>query len=279
MKKVASKIGQCILVYIIVILLADVLFSLIYYGAMSKTGATFRHVYIQTIAGKLKTVDMGDAVSIVQAIQNLVEVIAAALLTGYVLTYFTHRQPKVSLVDYLVIRRRTSENVKDQLSLGAMVLNKSRKKLENVQCHISCVYVNLDHKSINAEYHNVQDVVYINNFFRFSFPIELLPHKLLRDVLSQDPYCCKNDAITITVSGEYGSLKSPFKIEKRYRLKDIVIVNSKDLKYTEEYYNVLTRKSYSKIRWDVLERWPDSISEGERSGVIKDIGDISKEKT
>lgn len=130
MKKAAGKIGQCILAYIAVVLVADLLFSLIYYSAVAKTGVTLQHVYIQTIAGKLKTVDMGDALSIVQAIQNLVEIIAAAILTGYVLTYFTHRQPKAGLVDYLVIRRRTSENVKNQLSLGVMVLNKGRKNLK-----------------------------------------------------------------------------------------------------------------------------------------------------
>lgn len=277
MKKAAGKIGQCVLVYIIVILLADVLFSLVYYSAMMETGTTFQHVYIQTIAGKLKMTDLGDAVSIVQAIQNLVEVIAAAILTGYVLTYFTHRQPKVNLVDYLVIRRRTSENVKNQLSLGVMVLNKGMKKLERVECHISCVYVNLDNKSINAEYHNVQEVMTINNYMRFSFPLELLPRKLLRDYLKDDPYCNKTDVITITVTGEYGSIKSPFKIEKRYRLADIVIVDAKDVKYSEKIYNPFTRKEYTRVYWEVLERRPDSISEVERPDIIREIFKICRE--
>lgn len=277
MKKTAGKIGQCVLTYIIVILLTDVLFSLVYYKAMMETGTTFQHVYIQTIAGKLKMTDMGDALSIVQAIQNLVEVIATAILTGYVLTYFTHRQPKVSLVEYLVIRRRTSENVKNQLSLGVMVLNKGMKKLERVECHISCVYVNLDKRSINAEYHNVQEVMTINNYMRFSFPLELLPRKLLRDYLNDDPYCNKTDVITITVTGEYGSLKSPFKIEKRYRLADIVIVDAKDVKYSERIYSPFTRKDYTRVYWDVLERRPDSISEVERPNIIREIFNICRE--
>lgn len=127
MKRIVAKIGECILVYIVVILLADLLFSFVYYDVMMKTGVSFQHVYIQTISGKLKTVDMGDRVSLVQAGQNLLEVIASAILTGYVMTYFTRRLPKVSLVDYLVIRRRTSENVREQLSLGVMALNKSRR--------------------------------------------------------------------------------------------------------------------------------------------------------
>lgn len=277
MKKTAGKIGQCILTYIIVILLADLLFSLIYYSVMAKTGVTLQHVYIQTIAGKLKTADMGDTLSIVQAIQNLVEVIAAAVLTGYVLTYFTHRQPKASLVDYLVIRRRTSENVKNQLSLGVMVLNKGMKKLEKVECHIGCVYVNLDNKSINAEYHNVQEVMTVNNYMRFSFPLELLPHKLLRDFLKDDPYCNKNDAITITVTGEYGSLKSPFKIERRYRLADIVIVDAKDLKYSERIEGFIIRRERTRVLWNVLERRPDGIAEMERPNIIREIVNICKE--
>ncbi len=277
MKKAAGKIGQCILVYILVILLADLLFALIYYSELVKEGTTLQHVYIQTIAGKLKMTDMGDVISIVQAIQNLMEVIAAAILTGYVLTYFTHRQPKVSLVDYLVIRRRTSENVKNQLSLGVMVLNKDVKRLEKVECHISCVYVNLDNKSINAEYHNVQEVMTVNNYMRFSFPLEFLPHKLLRDYLKDDQYCNKTDAITITVTGECGSLKSPFKIEKRYRLADIVIVDAKDLKYSEKMESPIIHKEYTKIFWDVLERRPDGISETERPNIIREIYNICKE--
>lgn len=277
MKRTVCKIGQCVLIYILIILLLDILFSLVYYGVLAETGTTFGHVYIQTIAGKLKMADMGDALSIVQAIQNLVEVIASAVLTGYVLTYFTHRQPKVSLVDYLVIRRRTSENVKNQLSLGVMVLNKGMKKLEKVECHISCVYVNLDNKSINAEYHNVQEVMTINNYMRFSFPLELLPRKLLRDYLKDDSYCNKTDAITITVTGEYGNLKSPFKIDKRYRLADIVIVDAKDLKYSEKIDSPFTRKEYTKVYWDVLERRPDSISETERPNIIREIFNICRE--
>ncbi len=278
MKKILLKIGECILVYIAVILVADLLFSFIYYNVMMQAGDSFRHVYVQTISGKLKTVDMGDSISLVQAAQNLLEVIATAILTGYVMTYFTRRQPKVSLVDYLVIRRRTSENVREQLSLGVIVLNKSRKKIENVKCHISCVYVNLDNKSINAEYHNIQDAVGINNFMRFSFPLELLPHKLMRDFINRDEYCRKNDAITITLTGEYGSLKSPFKIEKRYKLKDIVIVSSKDLKYKRKVYNLITGKEEEKVQWDILEERPDEASQDERNGIMDEIEEICEEK-
>lgn len=47
MKKAAGKIGQCILVYILVMLLADLLFALIYYSELIKEGTTLQHVYIQ----------------------------------------------------------------------------------------------------------------------------------------------------------------------------------------------------------------------------------------
>lgn len=220
--------------------------------------------------------DMGDRASVVQAVQNLVEVIASAVLTGYILTYLRQRLPKVSLVDYLVIRRRTSENVKDQLSLGVMSLNKSAEKMVNVKCYISCAYVNIDNKYINAEYHDVQEAVHVQNYTRFSFPLELLPHKLMRDFLSKDQYCLENDSITITLTGEYGVLRGSFRIEKRYKLKDIVIVNSEDVEYKKKKRKFITREEYNIVDWKLLKKRPNEISEDGRKVIIKEIEEISK---
>lgn len=75
------------------------------------------------------------------SIKHFFEMVCTTVYTGYIFAYILNREPKLILPSKLILRHRTDENLHKHLTLAVLIGNKSRFKLHNVTCTISCFYL------------------------------------------------------------------------------------------------------------------------------------------
>ena len=212
--------------------------------------------------------------------EKFIEMIASTVLTGYIFAYILNREPVIILPDKLVIRHRTSENVNHLLTLGVLVGNKSRFKIHDVRCTVSCFYVKKNKEPLltNSEFQVFQEVHSIHNYFRFSFELEKFPRKILYDFIEKDPVCLELDAINVSIRGHSNLLGNTFMISKKYKLSDLVI-DEHVPQITYSIKNPLSgKKILDIIRWDELNRI-EEVCEKKRIKTIKEIKKIIDNKS
>lgn len=275
MKPIIRKVLYYTAIYIIVFLIINIVFSVLYFYVCDLQDNSFWLVFLYAVSKNETKINFNDKALIFHTIQNIAELIASSLLTAHIFAYLLHRDVKVYLSDKLVIRYRTSEGVQGQLALGAMVMNKSGKSVENVKCYFNCSYINIDNKSRNAETLLEQKAMFVQNYHRFSFPVEMLPCKLLRDFLDKNDKSYREDTIKITVRGEYGSLGGTFKTSRTYKLSDIVFDKTSEFKFIKTYSIPIIDKEIKIKKWEALQRYTE-MNETERQEVVEGIRRIAE---
>ena len=157
--------------------------------------------------------------------------------------------------------------------------NKSRFKIYDIRCTVSCFYVKkkVDPVLTNGEFELVQEIHALDNFFRFSFELEKFPKKILQDFVRKDPVCLEMDTIRVSVSGHSNLLGNTFLISKKYKLTDLVIdEHVPKIKYYAR--NPFTQKNILKcIKWREL-NYIEEGSEKKRVKTIEEIKNIIKNK-
>lgn len=278
--KTLLKIVKSILLYLIFYFVISVMFcSLYYYNELNST-FSFSEVLIYCLLGNLDREIEKKGLLAVLSVQKFIEMIASTVLTGYIFAYILNREPVIILPDKLVIRHRTSENVNHLLTLGVLIGNKSRFKIHDVRCTVSCFYVKKKKEPMltNSEFQVFQEVHSIHNYFRFSFELEEFPRKILYDFIEKDPVCLELDAINVSIRGHSNLMGNTFLISKKYKLSDLVI-DEHVPQITYSIKNPLSgKKMFDIIRWDELKRI-EEVCEKKRVKTIKEIKRIIENKS
>ncbi len=125
---------------------------------------------------------------------------------------------------------------------------------------------------MNTETYKHQEIKDMNNYYRFSFPIDELPRTFWKHYIDKDNNYLKFDSIRVIITGRTSNLGGYFKASKEYKIQDIEI----DLKNPEDRfkksYKTLFRKDKIKIDWKEFIKSSRS-SEKERQNVINEIQD------
>lgn len=278
--KTTINIIKSILIYSIFYLLINILFCLIYYFIEFKTNISFGDTFMLLLSGTLMNEIKEEKMLMVSNLQKFIEMILSTILTGYIFTYILNREPKIILPDRLTIRHRTSENVNHLLTLGVFVGNKSRHKIYEVQCVVSCVYLkyNDDPDKTNGEFQLVENIHAIANYYRFSFELEKFPKKMLEDFLDKNPRSLEVDTINISVSGHSKILGNSFLVTKKYKLTDLVIdEHTPSLTEKHKINNPITKKPWSYVKWNEFNK-VEEVSESERAKTVDEIRKIIEKK-
>lgn len=277
--KTVLKIAKSILIYFLCYICINFLFSLIYYRTELNNHLSFYKVFIYSLAKILNTEIAENRTLVFLSVQEFIEMICSAVLTGYIFAYILNRKPQIILPDKLIVRHRTSENVRNQLSLGIIVENKSRFKVYDVQCIVHCFYLKNKKEPIltNGEFEIAQEVHVIDNYFRFSFELEKFPRKILKDFISKNSTCLEIDSITVSVSGHSNKLGNTFLISKKYKLTDLIIdEHVPQVKY--KVRNPFTKKAkWEFVIWNKINQ-VEEVSEKKRMKTINEIKKIIKNK-
>lgn len=275
--KVIIKIAKSILIYLACYMVINFLFCLAYYYMEFKGTISLQEVLVCSLSGILSDEIKQRKLLIVLSVQRFAETICLTVLTGYIFAYILNRESQIILPDKLVIRHRTSENVNHLLTLGILVGNKSRFKVHDVKCTVSCFYLKKKSEPLltNSEFQIVQEVHTIDNYFRFSFELRKFPRKVLQDFVNKDTLCLEIDTISVSISGHSNILGNTFLISKKYKLTDLIIdEHVPQVKYSIK--NPLTKKKiFEFIKWDELNRM-EEVSEKKRVKTIDEIKDIIK---
>ena len=278
--KTVLKIIKSILLYLIFYFGISAIFCSLYYYNELNSIFSFDEVLIYSLLGTLNEKIKKKGLLAVLSVQKFIEMIASTVLTGYIFAYILNREPVIILPDKLVIRHRTSENVNHLLTLGVLVGNKSRFKIHDVRCTVSCFYVKKNKEPLltNSEFQVFKEVHSIHNYFRFSFELEKFPRKILYDFIEKDPVCLELDAINVSIRGHSNLLGNTFMISKKYKLSDLVI-DEHVPQITYSIKNPLSgKKILDIIRWDELNRI-EEVCEKKRIKTIKEIKKIIDNKS
>lgn len=274
--KTIVKIFKSILIYSVCFLAIDFLFGLIFYFGELKNSMSLQTVLIYSLSGVLDNQIKKKGFLLLLAVQKFFEMICLTVLTGYVFAYILNREPQIVLPDKLVIRHRTSENVNHLLTIGVLVGNKSRFKIHDVKCTVSCSYIKKKAPLLtNSEFQIIQEIHAIDNYFRFSFELNKFPRKILRDFIEKDPFCLEYDTINVSISGHSNLLGNTFLISRKYKLTDLIIdEHVPQVKYSIQ--NPITKKKmFEFMRWDELQKI-EEVSEKKRVKTVNEIRELVK---
>lgn len=276
-KTILSGIIRIIFIYLLFYFLQNAIFSIIYFNEIPS--AAFTHCYYYALLGNIYELSNKATVGTISIFQGLSLTIGGAVMTGCIFQQIINKRPKIILPEKLVIRLRTSANVKKCLSLGVMVGNYNKDWIYDIKCTITCFFVNKDpietDKSsiadMNGEYTCTKETMIIQNYYRFSFDLDKLPHKFLEDYLSKRTVAINRDYILVTLSGNIdymGGMRLFYKT-KKYRIRDIVIGKDPE-RFKVIANNPLTGHKKEKILWDQIMN-PAEISETERQKIVAEI--------
>lgn len=254
-----------------------IVFGILYYFVAGFPQNMLQVTFYSSVLGNINDRYSNNyGILVVYVMQLITELILFSVFTSYVFAFILNREPKIVFPDKLVIRHRTSEGSNGLLYLCIMIGNKSRVKIRNAVCVLSCYYVQDDDpKKTNGEFKIKMEQPSIDNYFRFFFAIDALPHKIIKDYITNDNTGLKNDVIRVYLSGNTNTLGNSFLVEKKYTLNDIVIgENYVDLKY--DVINIFTGKPlYKKVKWKDFKRI-DDVDKKQKSIIKKEIHQIIK---
>ena len=274
--KTIFKIIKCTIIFGICYLSINIGISLLYYYSLNIGKLSFQNIFILFFLDSMKSSVDDTHLLFILSIKHFFEMVCTTVYTGYIFAYILNREPKLILPSKLILRHRTDENLHKNLTLAVLIGNKSRFKLHNVTCTISCFYSKKGKNPnyANGEFQLTQSVHSIDNYFRFSFDLKKFPRKILRDFITKEPACLNHDTINITISGHSNFIGNTFLITKSYKLFDIVIdEHIPQIKYAIKipFFN----KTFHTNSWNELLRIKEA-SEKHRINTITEIKQLIK---
>ena len=270
-----KKLVMSVIIFGLCYSLEKIIFGLLFYSATGFQQNMFKETVFASVIGSINEVYPNDIrIVTLFAIQSITELIIFSVFTSYVFAYILNREPRIVFPDKLVIRHRTSEGSKGNLYLCIMIGNKSRTKIHNAVCTLSCYYIQEnDPKKTNGEFMIKMEQPSIDNYFRFSCDVSILPKKIIKDFYSSNPIGLEHDVIKVNLSGNLNTLGNSFLLEKSYKISDITIgENYIDLKY--DVVNPFTGKAlYRKVKWKEIKR-VDDIDKHKKQIIKKELKQI-----
>ena len=287
------KLFYAILLYVILFGITTVLFSLIFYFiAKSYTLCSpidnkpeiryFDWLYfsIMNFFGSVDFDKSPDQIKIVVILQHFINSIILPLTSGIIFYYILNRPPKILFPNQLIVRKRTSEGTKGQLTLSVLIGNQDVKKVYDVTCQLIYIYIvkgDSGSLGLNGETVISSYVPYIENYFRFSYNLDDFPTPMLETLINREGIN-KDSTILLMISGKFSGLGDSFNIEKKYKMPDVIIAkeNERLSTFREDVSGQIIR---SKLDWSKINKIV-RYNETERSQVIDNIKNmlISKAK-
>ncbi len=281
-----KKLIKTFLMYTIFYIVEVTLFSVLLFNYRMDTEISLREfLYSKFVKDNMVTVINSIEVACICFIQNVIEVSAGTVLTGYVFAYILNREPRIIFPNKLVIRHRTSWETKDKITLGILIGNKSSYCIHNVVCSITCSYIKqTEPLLINSEFTLHDERIVLENYYRFSYDLTKFPKQILKDIIEKPTYF-QEQTITVCITGNCNLIGNSFKILKKYKLSDIVFDEHvpvishprKNIFIDKELVNPFTKKVLMKIKWDEINKVVEA-DEDRKNISIKEIQYIIRQK-
>lgn len=267
------KIMKSVGIYLIFFGILNLIFSWIY--LQIGTDYTYWQVLLRSISNNIDTKEWtNESIFFWLTVQQFCQVICISVLTGSVLAYILNREPKLIWPEKLVIRHGRD---KQKLTLGIMIGNKSKKVIHKVQCTIGFTYITEGTNPKRDGSRNLyQDIMTIENYHRFSFPLDEIPYKLLKDFLGKPTNVYDKDYINVYISGNLTGLGNPFLLCRQYQLKDIRIDDTEHV--FEKDIKMPFGKTRKKVMWDEVKNSVE-MGEEDRRKIVDEIKEIVQVKS
>lgn len=280
-----KKIFKGILAYTIFYILDIFIFSCLLYKYRYNVNLIFTdYLYYQFVNGYVE-INRNIITGVVCFIQNIMEVSAAAILSGYMFAYILNQEPKIIFPDKLVIRYKTSQEAKDKITLGVLIGNRSNYNIHNVICSITCSYIKQEEPLlINSEFTLAEERILLENYYRFSFDLSKFPKQILEDIIKKPMYY-KDETIVVSITGNCNYIGNSFRVFQKYNLSDIVydqhepvILYTRKNRFTgKELVNPFNKKIIKRMDWNELKKIIE-VDEDRRSIFVNEIKYIIRGK-
>lgn len=197
------------------------------------------------------------------------QILFALMTAGLVKEVYVSQKRHIVLADKLIIRKRTSPDVKDEITISVMAENKNKQNLQHAKCEMTCFY----YKSENPNDTNKDTYIFkssssIVNFYRFSFGLNELPLKFWETLMNKSGINYNELEIQVCLSGKYETQSDEIEIRKTYKIKDVVIAKGSE--------DIISRKLVdgkiikSKPQWENINKIIE-CNETERAKIVEEI--------
>jgi len=204
------------------------------------------------------------------------QILFALMTAGLVKTIYVSRKGYIVLADKMIIRKRTSPGVENEITISVMAVNKNKQNLQHAKCEMTCFYYKSENPNdTNKATYAFKSSSSIINYYRFSFGLEELPLKFWETLMDKSGINYNELEIEICLSGKYDLQNDEIEIRKKYKMQDVIIA--------KESEDIISRKlidgkiTKSKPVWDNINKIVE-YSENERSKIVKDIREYIKVK-
>ena len=278
---------KIIALYLIFYIVLSAAFATIYYYI--NTSTSWFQWFITSLAASIncpisKTTELLNN-DLVRIIQVLIGQVGFVILTGFLLAAVLNINAyKVKLANNIIIRKTANHGT----VLSLLVLNKNKYSIYNVEVGVRVVKFEKTEKEYKGKtlYNSViqtkriRKISEIENYFRFSFPVKMLPDDILKNILNMMPKKYKSNdikfkledypwKISVTVAGILNGHGGHFLLKQNYDIRNIIIAEG-----SEPINNIIyddDKVKSTKCNWD----------NAENINMCKDlesiIGDIRRE--
>lgn len=193
------------------------------------------------------------------------------IMTGYTVSaIYSSNKKDIVLADKMIIRKRTSPGVENDITISVMVENKNKHNFYNVRCEMTCLYYKSENANeTNRDTYCFKPLIEIVNYNRFSFALEELPIKFWETLINKDGINFNELAIQIRLTGKFDTHDNEISVRKTYKMSDIVIAKGSEeiiYKITENGNTV----KKSRPKWNNINKIIE-YNEIERQEIVLEI--------
>lgn len=241
-------------------------------GATQTWGQVFIYAFMKTLNCSTEGVKSPfNDLNILTVFNQFFGQVLFVIMTGYAVTaIYSFSKKYIVLSDKMIIRKRTSANSENDITLSVMTGNKNHYNFYNVQCVMTFFYYTPeDSNETKRHTHIFEPFPEIVNFYRFSFSLEDLPAVFWETILNKTGINYNEAEIEIRLTGKFDMSENETSVRKRYRMSDIIIAKeTKEIISRETKNGILIGKS--KPKWSNINKIVE-YSETERKQIVAEI--------
>lgn len=268
MKKAIGKILLSVLLYFLVMLFINFIFSIVLSLELHLNVITLT---IDLLGGfNIEQYKNSEILSIIVILKQAVQTVLLTVLSGYIISVFINREAKIIFPDKIILRRRTSEGSNGLLTFSALIGVPGKRWLYDVKCTMNCTYYKNDIQR-NSECYSTRHIEFIQNYFRFSFSVYDFPKIFWQQFLERGEHYSCSDFITLTLVGKSDGFGGQLRKTKKYFFNDIVVdVSNPENRFIRKFINPITGKERRIINWKIF---PHSMESGvsDREDILNEI--------
>ena len=214
-------------VYLLTSTIVSLLFAVIYKlaGNTLTWSQVFVYAFLKTLNCSTEGMQSPFNGIMLTAFNQFTGQVLFVIMTGYAVTaIYSFSKKYIVLSDKMIIRKRTSTDSKNDITLSVMTGNKNHYNFYNVQCVMTFFYYAPgDSNETKRHTHIFEPFPEIVNFYRFSFSLEDLPAVFWETILNKTGINHNEAEIEIRLTGKFDMSENETSVRKRYRISDIII--------------------------------------------------------